>query len=226
MYRQSVGTGTTLRRQSPTAHEPERIKCHASFRSQFRGPWRPRPCGQLPPRHRIAAQSSMIDITAPADIIAGLPPKQTGPAAWLGPEVSQSREWIIELSGSDVAEVEAATAHFLSQPGEPTSRLAHVTPEEFPLPTLAPRLKVSWPCKPVPQGTHTHTPCLAAWPRKPTASPDRAFGLPCTSLGPAKGVDPRSRLCAAPPPARGADEPPAGACTVQHGIHDASTAAA
>ncbi len=177
MYRPSVGT---LQRQPSAIQEPRSIRSHASFPSRLRGPWRPRPCGQL--QHRIAAKSSLLDVSASASITAALPPKQTGPAAWLGPEVSQRKEWIIELSGSDVAEVEAATAHFLSQPGEPTSRLAHVTPEQFPLPTLAPRLKVSWSCRPLPQvhARQAHLPRLSM--RVPCSLPMQSGRNPLIGL--------------------------------------------
>ena len=38
-----------------------------------------------------------------------LPPEQTGPAAWYGPDMAQRNDWLMPLSAAEVAEVEAAT---------------------------------------------------------------------------------------------------------------------
>ena len=65
-----------------------------------------------------------------------LPPVQTGPAAWLGPEMAARRDWVELLSSAEVAEVEAA-ARSLS---ERSADIASLSASAFPLPTLAPRL--------------------------------------------------------------------------------------
>ncbi|PNW78328.1 hypothetical protein CHLRE_09g401750v5 [Chlamydomonas reinhardtii] len=82
-------------------------------------------------------------VGAPA---AGLPAPRTGRSVWYGPDLaSRQQEWTLELSEADVAEVEAAVAQVLAQEEaagrDPTRRLAQLTPEDFPLPSLAPRLQ-------------------------------------------------------------------------------------
>ena len=72
-----------------------------------------------------------------ADPPAGLPPGQTGPAAWYGPQWRGHDEWIVRLSDSDVQEVEAATRAWQAQPrADPAPMRA----ADFPLPNLGPRL--------------------------------------------------------------------------------------
>lgn len=66
-----------------------------------------------------------------------LPPEQTGAAAWYGPEMTRRTEWQMPLSPSEIAEVEAATKALASREAD----IAAITPTEFPLPTLAPKLK-------------------------------------------------------------------------------------
>ena len=65
-----------------------------------------------------------------------LPPMQTGPAAWLGPEMAARREWVETLSPAEVAEVEAAARQLNDRQADITT----LTPQDFPLPTLGPRL--------------------------------------------------------------------------------------
>lgn len=66
-----------------------------------------------------------------------LPPEQTGAAAWYGPEMTKRPEWQMPLSPSEIAEVEAATKALAAREAD----IAAITPTEFPLPTLAPKLK-------------------------------------------------------------------------------------
>ena len=66
-----------------------------------------------------------------------LPPEQTGAAAWYGPEMVKRTDWQMPLSRAEIAEVEAATTALASRDAD----IAAITPKEFPLPTLGPRLK-------------------------------------------------------------------------------------
>ena len=66
-----------------------------------------------------------------------LPPEQTGPAAWYGPDMTTRDEWLMPLSASEIAEVEQATKALAAREAD----IAAITPQEFPLPTLAPKLK-------------------------------------------------------------------------------------
>jgi hypothetical protein len=51
----------------------------------------------------LAAASAAGSINAAR---AALPPRRTGPAVWLGPQLAaKPQEWTIELSAADVAEV-------------------------------------------------------------------------------------------------------------------------
>jgi hypothetical protein len=66
-----------------------------------------------------------------------LPPEQTGPAAWYGPQMAQRTDWLMPLSPTDVAEIEAATRP-LSASG---ADIATVTARDFVLPTVGPKLR-------------------------------------------------------------------------------------
>ena len=66
----------------------------------------------------------------------GLPPEIDGPAAWYGPDMARRQDWVTALSDADLAEVERAVAGFIAGPGD----IAAMRREDFPLPTLAPRL--------------------------------------------------------------------------------------
>ena len=66
-----------------------------------------------------------------------LPPEQTGPAAWYGPEIAKRTDWQMPLSPSEIAEVEQITKALAAREAD----IAAITPAEFPLPTLAPTLK-------------------------------------------------------------------------------------
>src|SRR5436190_16808797 len=66
-----------------------------------------------------------------------LPPEQTGPAAWYGPEMTRRSDWQMALTPAEVAEVEAATKPLAAREAD----IAAITPKDFSLPTLAPKLK-------------------------------------------------------------------------------------
>ena len=66
-----------------------------------------------------------------------LPPEQTGPAAWYGPEVATRDDWLMKLDAAEVAEVERATKALAGREAD----IAAITAADFPLPTLGPRLK-------------------------------------------------------------------------------------
>lgn len=66
-----------------------------------------------------------------------LPPEQTGPAAWYGPEMARRTDWQMPLSPPEIAEIEAATKALASREAD----IAAVGPRDFPLPTLGTRLR-------------------------------------------------------------------------------------
>jgi len=66
-----------------------------------------------------------------------LPPEQAGAAAWYGPEMSKRTDWQMPLSPAEIAEVEATTKALASREAD----IAAITAREFPLPTLAAKLK-------------------------------------------------------------------------------------
>jgi hypothetical protein len=66
-----------------------------------------------------------------------LPPEQTGAAAWYGPEIAKDDSWTMPLSAADVAEIEAATQALVARDAD----IAVLKPQDFPLPTLAARLR-------------------------------------------------------------------------------------
>ena len=69
--------------------------------------------------------------------IEDLPPLQTGPAAWYGPDVSGRTDWIVQLSASDVAEIRSALDAWKARPDQGPAPLKAA---DFPLPQLAARL--------------------------------------------------------------------------------------
>ena len=66
-----------------------------------------------------------------------LPPEQTGPAAWYGPEMSRRDDWLMPLSDAEIAEVEAAAKPLAARNAD----IAAITARDFALPTLGPKLK-------------------------------------------------------------------------------------
>ena len=65
-----------------------------------------------------------------------LPPEQTGPAAWYGPEMARRTEWLMPLGAAEIAEIEQVTRTLAAREAD----IAAITARDFPLPTLAPRL--------------------------------------------------------------------------------------
>jgi hypothetical protein len=65
-----------------------------------------------------------------------LPPEQTGPAAWYGPAMVADPSWIIPLTPTEIAEVEAVAQRLAAAKAD----IASITAADFPLPGLAPRL--------------------------------------------------------------------------------------
>jgi len=72
-------------------------------------------------------------------IPAALPPEQTGPAAWYGPEMAKRTDWIVPLTPDDIAEIGAVTRPLVAREAD----IAAITARDFPLPTLGPKLKAA-----------------------------------------------------------------------------------
>ncbi len=70
---------------------------------------------------------------------APMPPGAVaGPAVWYGRDLApREREWIYQLSGAELAEIDAAV-HIFKASGRP---LAGITPEDFPLPAFGAALR-------------------------------------------------------------------------------------
>ena len=60
-----------------------------------------------------------------------------GPAAWRGPDMAKSGDWIEVLSDAEIAEIDAAIHAHVAQ----GLSMADIRPETFNLPTVGPRLK-------------------------------------------------------------------------------------
>ena len=66
-----------------------------------------------------------------------LPPSQSGPAAWYGPDmVARQAEWLTPLSHAEIAEIEAAAEPLIS----PDFNIGTMKQSDFPLPILGPKL--------------------------------------------------------------------------------------
>ena len=66
-----------------------------------------------------------------------LPPEQTTEAAWYGPEITKRSDWAMPLTAAEIAEVESATKALASRGAD----IAAIKAKDFPLPTLASKLK-------------------------------------------------------------------------------------
>ena len=66
-----------------------------------------------------------------------LPPEIQGPSAWYGPEMLTRRDWIEDLSETEIAEVERSTKPLADAQVDITA----IRRVDFPLPTLGPRLQ-------------------------------------------------------------------------------------
>jgi hypothetical protein len=65
-----------------------------------------------------------------------LPPPVLGPSAWYGPAAADRAEWVEPLSSAELAEIESASRRLLREDVDWQS----LRPDDFPLPTLRPRL--------------------------------------------------------------------------------------
>jgi hypothetical protein len=70
--------------------------------------------------------------------LAALPPEQTGPCAWYGPDIVQRTDWIVRLDAADVAEIRAALDAWKARADRGAAPLKEA---DFPLPVLGPRLR-------------------------------------------------------------------------------------
>ncbi len=66
-----------------------------------------------------------------------LPPEQKNDAAWYGPAMIERDEWLMPLDPAEIAEVESAVATLCARDAD----IAAITAGDFPLPTLAAKLK-------------------------------------------------------------------------------------
>ena len=71
------------------------------------------------------------------DTLLRLPPEIKGPSAWYGPDLTRHPHWIEYLSPTEVVEVERAVKRLASD----SCDIAMIRREDFPLPTLALRLR-------------------------------------------------------------------------------------
>jgi hypothetical protein len=66
-----------------------------------------------------------------------LPPSIQGPSAWYGPDLAARTDWIEHLSDSEVAEIDQASRRL----AEAEADIPAIRAQDFPLPTLGPRLR-------------------------------------------------------------------------------------
>src|SRR5882724_253491 len=71
------------------------------------------------------------------DPLSRLPPEIQGPCAWYGPDLTRRLHWLEYLSSTEVEEVERAVKKLASEPRD----IVTIRSEDFPLPTLALRLR-------------------------------------------------------------------------------------
>ena len=78
--------------------------------------------------------TSVIDFPRPDP---SLPPEIKDASAWYGPDLKESADWIARLSEAEIAEVESAAKEL----AESSINLTSIGSDDFPLPTLGPRLR-------------------------------------------------------------------------------------
>lgn len=66
-----------------------------------------------------------------------LPPEQTSPAAWYGPDMARRDDWLMPLADGEIAEIETATKGLAATGTD----IAAITARDFPLPTLEAKLR-------------------------------------------------------------------------------------
>jgi hypothetical protein len=69
------------------------------------------------------------------------PPEIQDRSAWYGPELDAHRDWIEALSDADIAEIERAVQITIGRFVDPERDLVALRKQDFPLPTLVPRLE-------------------------------------------------------------------------------------
>jgi hypothetical protein len=69
------------------------------------------------------------------------PPEIHGPSAWYGPDLDARRDWIEPLSDSEIAEIECVTQPIIDRLTDSEVDLVSLRRQDFPLPTLGPRLE-------------------------------------------------------------------------------------
>jgi hypothetical protein len=67
-----------------------------------------------------------------------IPHEIHGPCAWYGPDLNQSSDWLEYLSSTEVEEVQRAVDRLVSESRD----IVSIRREDFPLPTLGPRLQL------------------------------------------------------------------------------------
>ena len=70
-----------------------------------------------------------------------LPAQIAGPSAWYGSDLAARQDWIEPLSEREIAEIEAATESAIMRLAAPETELPSLCKQDFPLPTLGPRLE-------------------------------------------------------------------------------------
>jgi hypothetical protein len=69
--------------------------------------------------------------------MAALPPKQSGPAAWYGPDLAaRESEWLLHWSADEIAELESAAVNYLDS----GTGIGQMSQSDFPLPTVGPKM--------------------------------------------------------------------------------------
>jgi len=81
----------------------------------------------------------MTSVVDPSTIDHSLPPEITDRSAWYGPQIKDRTDWIEILSAAEIAEVEVASRK-LAALADSQIDLTSIGSDDFPLPTLGPRL--------------------------------------------------------------------------------------
>src|SRR6185503_5700496 len=76
-------------------------------------------------------------MTSKVQPLPTLPPEISDRSAWYGRHLAQQSDWIEQLSETEVAEVASATEKLLANT---SVDLTSLNSDDFPLPTLGPRL--------------------------------------------------------------------------------------
>jgi hypothetical protein len=84
-------------------------------------------------------ETDMTSVINPLSPETTLPPEIRDRSAWYGPDLKATTNWIAHLSEAEIAEVESATRE-LARLAESSFDLTSISSDDFPLPTLGPRL--------------------------------------------------------------------------------------